>query len=81
MNSLLNSIIICFVELPPVMVPCIGTEMPDHPPMIEDYSQTVPTNADFPIDPPFCPSGKLTSVLHNHLSKVFIHSFIVFMLS
>lgn len=43
-------------ELPPVMVPCIGTEMPDHPPMIEDYSQTVPTNADFPIDPPFCPS-------------------------
>ena len=41
----------CSLALPPVMVPRISPgKIPTEPPTIEDYSNVVPANTDFPIE-------------------------------
>lgn len=37
--------------LPPVMVPRTVGKVPTEPPLIDDYSNVVPTNTNFPTSP------------------------------
>jgi len=39
------------VALPPVMVPRSVGKVPSEPPLIDDYSNVVPANTNFPMSP------------------------------
>ena len=55
---------ILFSALPPVMVPRSVGKVPSEPPLIDDYSNVVPANTNFPTSPDNidCPlSGKAST--------------------
>jgi len=42
---------VIFSALPPVMVPRTVGKVPTEPPLIDDYSNVVPANTNFPTSP------------------------------
>jgi len=53
---------VIFSALPPVMVPRTVGKVPTEPPLIDDYSNVVPANTNFPtstVDIGFPLSGQL----------------------
>ena len=50
---------ICYVALPPIMVPLNIGDIPDQLPPLDDYSTTVPFNTNFPglLDHPSLSAG------------------------